>query len=168
LSKCLGLACGRSPAYAVRVNTNRVSIKDFCEDLKEHGVEAAPSKHLPHEFVSVNSGMQQLLRAGFFMDGICQVCFPIAVNQGWIAMCRFQLSVKSQGLLHPPSSNLPKSWTDTSPRWLEMDKGRQGTYMHHCRWAPSSWAALSLAFQLKPECSSCLSVSLNTDGSQLS
>eukprot|EP00884_Botryococcus_braunii_P015274 jgi/Botrbrau1/242/Bobra.0022s0217.1 len=63
----------RHPCYSVRVNTAMVSVEEFCKALEDVGCKALPSNYLASEFVSVQSGLQQLLKAGFHKSGKCQV-----------------------------------------------------------------------------------------------
>jgi hypothetical protein len=65
--------CCRTPQHSVRVNSDRISVEAFCEELWELGCEAMPSTYLP-EFVRVQSGLQQVLQGGFITSGLCQVC----------------------------------------------------------------------------------------------
>ena len=60
-----------APTYALRVNTRKSSVDDFCSALDALGVAHEPSPYLD-DFVRVQR-LQPVLRAGWFDEGRCAV-----------------------------------------------------------------------------------------------
>ena len=65
----------RRPAFGVRINRGAVqaSTEQLVTELSQLGVQAEASRFLPHEFLRVAGGMQQLIAGGLLADGQCQV-----------------------------------------------------------------------------------------------
>lgn len=74
------VAC-RRPAFGVRINRGSVqaSTEQLVAELGQLGVRAEASRFLPHEFLRVAAGMQQLIAGGLLADGQCQVGRPLSL-----------------------------------------------------------------------------------------